>query len=142
MVYDINFVIEIIKRLENHNIETILFGGWAEELNKTIKPREHKDIDFLYLSDDFSKVDEFIRNNSDIVEVLEKHFPHKRAFKYSNILIELILIKNKKSKPTTNFWNEYILEWPTAPLFIEVDNLRVAKQEIIDFYRGNFDSIN
>ena len=141
----LQFVDYVTNRLKEFRIETIIFGGWAEELARTIEPRPHKDIDLLYIADDFSLVDSFMKANNDIQEILPKHFPHKRAFMCNDVMIELLLLIPTSHGYTTHFWNQYTLAWPAFdPCIVSVSDLMVSQitpQEIIDFYRSHFSSI-
>lgn len=143
---DLPFLITTIELLENQGINTILFGGWAEEMTGVIKPRAHKDIDLLYISNDFSKVDSFIKKNKGVKEIEEKRFPHKRAFFLNGIMVELILIEQKQEIYITNFWNLYSFTWPlilSHRIYInEKFSINVADPDIIEFYRSQQTTIS
>lgn len=128
----------IIFKLRQAGFETILFGGWAKEFIGLIPPREHKDIDLLYLCDDFVLFDLFIENESDFKEIEGKHFEHKRAFYYKGIMIELLLVQTKGKSLYTSFWNKYILYWSQIGcLIIEkpgYQSIKVANKRTIEFY--------
>ncbi|MBI2062128.1 MAG: hypothetical protein HYT64_00315 [Candidatus Yanofskybacteria bacterium] len=124
-VNDINFLENIYERLKNSGIKTFVFGGWAEELIGVIKPREHKDIDLLYLADNFELVDRFIKEN-DLLEVIQKRFDHKRAFEMKGVLVEIVLVSQNAGKYLTNFFGNYEFEWPTDTFQNNVLNERIA----------------
>ena len=68
-------------------MDCLIFGGWAEELTGIIPPRDHKDLDLLYLAEDFARFDTFIENQPDLQEIKAKHFAHKRAFLCFGIIV-------------------------------------------------------
>lgn len=106
------FLLKVHKKLYDSGINTFIFGGWAEELLGIIKPRDHKDIDLLYLADDFELVDQFIKKNN-LLEVLQKRFTHKRAFEVDGILVEIFLVNKSGQEYTTDFFGNYKFVWPT-----------------------------
>ena len=128
----------IFGRLQKSGIDCIVFGGWAKELSGTIIPQPHSDIDLLYIGSNFEKVDAFIKNNPDMNEILEKHFPHKRAFLCNGVMVELLLVIQRDAKFTTNFWNEYKLEWPTiTTTHLETphqQDLLICNPSVVDYY--------
>lgn len=125
----LNFLKEVYVMLKKAGIEVWVFGGWAEELQGIIAPRVHKDIDLLYVGDDFSKVNTFIReDNLNIV----KNFPHKRAFMYNEIMIEVFLVTNE----TTNFFSLYVHDWPSDTFKHEaIEGMRVCSIDSLNDYR-------
>ncbi len=137
---DIPFVLTTIKLLENNGIDTILFGGWAEEIMEVIKPREHKDIDLIYIGNDFSLVDSFIDSCTEFQIIERKRFTHKRAFFFKGVMIEIILIKPDDNNFVTNFWDLYSLTWPLilfhSQVFSNGQIVKVASPQIIEFYRS------
>ena len=110
MVNSVKFLHAIVARLRKAGIETIVFGGWAEELMKAIPPRPHHDVDLLYFEDNFIKVDEFLANQADLEEIRSKRFSHKRAFLWNGIMVELLLVQEGNKQYITNLWGEYRLE--------------------------------
>ncbi|OHA27179.1 MAG: hypothetical protein A3C06_03835 [Candidatus Taylorbacteria bacterium RIFCSPHIGHO2_02_FULL_46_13] len=129
MENDLKFLKYIVARLEHAGISCIVFGGWAEELAGVIAPRPHGDIDLLYLSNDFEKVDSFIKNESDITEISAKHFSHKRAFLCNDVMVEIMLVSCRGERFLTNFWGEYEFEWPKISTIRIIDDLN--KSEIL-----------
>ena len=112
MKNDFEFLQTIVAKLKKADIPCVVFGGWAEELSDAIPPRPHGDVDLLYIADDFKNVDRFLKREPDIEEIKAKHFPHKRAFVFDGIAVELLLVSRKGTKLLTNFWDEYELRWP------------------------------
>jgi len=135
----IEFLKEIVKKLESNSIYTIVFGGWARELNNLCEPRNHKDIDLLWVSDDFSLVDDFIFNFK-IKEITEKRFSHKRAFIYKGIVVEIFLIRSENGHYSSIFFETLTLQWPST-LFKEMNGFRVAMPEVIDWYEDQHSKI-
>lgn len=145
MINDPSFIQTIIHRLKVADIDCIIFGGWAEELTGVVLPRDHKDLDLLYLAEDFSLVDKFIESQFDLREIKAKHFAHKRAFLCGGIMVELLLVQPRLDGFLTNFWNEYTLEWPPL-LSVTVDmpsigQFTVVHPTILNFYREQYPSI-
>ncbi|MDO8512828.1 MAG: hypothetical protein Q7S57_06165 [bacterium] len=142
MENNFDFLRYIVTRLQQAGIACVIFGGWAEELTGAIAPRQHSDIDILYISDSFKKVDVFIKKQIDITEIPAKHFPHKRAFLCHEIMIEILLVFERDNRLFTNFWNEYELEWPgipTTPIdYLKKPNLYACKPEVVAFYRQHW----
>jgi hypothetical protein len=141
----LQFVNAIINRLKDSGIDTVIFGGWAEELSGTIRPRPHKDVDLLYIADSFSKVEEFLKNNTDVQEIIPKRFPHKRAFMCNDVMVELLLLTPFSTGYVTDFWNQFKLMWPlfdTQMVFIPPSGLApIAPPTLIEFYKKNYNQI-
>ncbi len=134
----LELVIEVKKMLKAANIETWIFGGWAEELLHMIPPRAHNDIDLLYLAEDFNKVDSFLLNNSECIEILPKHFHHKRAFRYKGIMIELFLVTKNSEKHSTNFWGNIEYTWPKNTF---TENKRIVSKDALRAFRRDHDTV-
>lgn len=140
MKNDREFLLNIYKRFDGFDVQTFIFGGWAEELLGIIKPREHKDIDLLYLADDFRFVDEFIHKNN-LQEIIEKRFAHKRAFKIEGIMVEVFLVSKVRGKYVTSFFNKYSFEWP-GDTFSNLNNsIRIASPAALTKYRNEHEEI-
>ena len=115
--------------LEEAEIDVWVFGGWAEELHKLITPRAHNDIDLLYPAEDFAVVDSFLKEKE--LKVV-KEFPHKRAFLYKGVMVELFMVTNE----TTDFFSSYKHHWPTQTFIGEaVEGMRVCSTESLRDYR-------
>jgi hypothetical protein len=145
MMNDIEFVHFIIKLLASAGIQGIVFGGWAEELTGAIIPRPHKDLDLLYIGSDFNQIDKFLESQAGISEIKLKRFPHKRAFLYNGVMVELIWLLPHGDSFVTTFWNDYRLEWPKfRPMNIQPqgqDTLLVTPPSIVNYYRQLYPKI-
>ena len=136
---------QVMHRLENAGITTWLFGGWAEELQRLCYPRTHKDIDLLYPSSQFEKVDNWIVEQHDISLVVQKKFSHKRAFILDSIMVEILLLEPYREGHITYHYNNlYQTIWPVDTLgriYIHGHTLPVASPNALSFYRQNHASI-
>ena len=103
---------EITKALENAQVKTWLFGGWAEELMGLCPPRPHRDIDLLYPAQSFTRLEEFIRTQGRAEEVNAKSFTHKRAFEWQGVLVEVLLVRPDAGTLATDFFGEFPFVWP------------------------------
>ncbi len=120
---------EIYDLLVSEGINTYVFGGWAEELRGIAPPRSHKDVDLLYSNNDLVPVDAFIKKY-DLKPI--KIFPHKRAFLYRGIMVEIFLVTNN----TTNFFDTYLHEWPNNTFEEElVQDFHVCSTSALREYR-------
>ena len=121
--------------LEENKLLMWIFGGWAEELRRTISPRTHKDIDLLYPANDFSILDEFIEDNK--FPTIKK-FPHKRAFLFNKIVVEVFLVQQTGRTSSTNFFSLYKYDWPLNTFdYQTVDGFRVASSNTLKQYRND-----
>lgn len=127
----LSFLKEVYILLEQAGISAWVFGGWAEELHHIISPRAHNDIDLLYPADSLDAVDQFIERN---VLRKVKDFPHKRAFIYNGIMVEIFLVDKKTF--STNFFSIYTHVWPHST-FTELlkQGMRVVSIETLKDYR-------
>ncbi len=129
----ISFLKEVYELLETADIPVWIFGGWAEELQGIIESRPHKDIDLLYVGKDFEIVDDFLElNQCDI----RKKFPHKRAFLYHGVLIEIFLVTKEGDRYITNFFNTYKHQWPISTFDEYTKEFRVCSIETLHDYRA------
>ena len=103
----------VVSELESAQFPTWIFGGWAEELQGLSPARPHSDIDLLYPAPDFNALDKYLAQPS-IREIMGKHLPHKRAFSYNDVVIELFLVHPRTL--TTNFWSTTLYQWPSNTL--------------------------
>jgi Aminoglycoside-2''-adenylyltransferase len=70
---DLNFVDDVVTRLQAAGIMTWLFGGWAEELLGLAAPRNHRDLDLLHLAAGFGPVDDFMTADRQIFEIAGRY---------------------------------------------------------------------
>lgn len=140
---NLNLVSVVLTILDSHKVYTWLFGGWAEELQGIIPPRIHKDIDLLYPALNFNLIDKlFLDKGIEIKEIKAKHFSHKRAFLYQDIMIEVILLQKYNSQYFTNFFGKKIFYWPKdclEELNFQNQKIRIASVETLHCYRKNHD---
>ena len=94
---DLSFVLRVADLLESARLRTWVFGGWAEELTGLTPPRRHGDIDLLYPGHDFDRVDRFL-DRAAVDEWIGKRKPHKRAFEFEGVLVELILVQRDEQR--------------------------------------------
>jgi hypothetical protein len=62
-------VCDVVRGLSSFGIAAIVGGGWAEELQGLIRPREHQDIDLFVVCADFERVDAYLARD-DVVEII------------------------------------------------------------------------
>lgn len=145
MENNITFLTTAYTLLYNAGIPVVVFGGWAEEVQGVIQPRPHKDVDLLYEAEDFTVVDRFLATHEEAKEILPKHFPHKRAFMFRGVMVELLLLQKEGDRLITNFWNEYKFEWPldlaTPVVLLDGVILSVATPAVLTLYREKFSEI-
>ena len=137
---DLEFVRRIVAYLDGQGIETVIFGGWAEELHGLCPARGHRDLDLLYPAEDFALVDALIRAG-DLNEIIGKRLPHKRAFAIDGVAIEIFLVQDDATGPYTIFSAGVRHVWPRAQ-HDTVDGLRVAAVPTLASYRSSHDRIH
>jgi protein-tyrosine phosphatase len=120
--------------LRSRDVDTWLFGGWATELRGISTPCPHHDVDLLYPAENFDRVDELLGS---LDEITAKRFPHKRAFEFDGIMVELFLVRFDGRAHYTSFWNSYRYEWADD---VFADDRIVGVNALADF-RRNFDRI-
>lgn len=116
----VELVADVVQALADAQIETWLFGGWAEELSGLCPPRLHRDIDLLYPAQDFDRLEEFLRTHPNRQEVRAKRFPHKRAWEWQGVLIEVFLLRPGAGELVTDFFGELQFVWPQDTLLSSV----------------------
>jgi hypothetical protein len=131
---------QTIELFQLANIEIIVFGGWAEEINGLIEVRTHKDLDLLYLANDFKRIDSFIASHNNIIEIVGKRFSHKRAFLLNGAMVEIFLVKSVSGKLITIFWESYCFQWPSQlakKVNLDLTPVTVVTPQAISLYRGH-----
>ena len=146
MVNDVYFLSTTLDILRKAQINTWVFGGWAEELWAIAEPRSHNDIDLLYPAENFDCLDTFILAEPDFIEIEAKRFSHKRAVLRDGIMIEFFLVQSTGSNLFTAFFNgQAIFDWPSDILSYTrpVGNhaVNVASQQALIAYRANHENI-
>ena len=112
----IPLLVSVVEALADAGVGTWLFGGWAEELWGLRPPGPHRDIDLLYPAQSFGPLDEFLRTCGDAEEVRPKRFPHKRAFEYRGVLVEVFLVRPEGAGHVTDFFGTHRFGWPPDTL--------------------------
>jgi hypothetical protein len=107
---DLRLVRRVSELLRDGGVSVRIFGGWAEELLGLAPPRAHRDIDLLVLAGGFERVDALIAELG-LDEVAAKRFPHKRAFVFEGVLVELLLVRGEGGRLVSDFWGRE-WEWP------------------------------
>ena len=116
----LDLLAEVVQTLADAQVKTWLFGGWAEELSGLCLPRAHHDIDLLYPAQSFERLDGFLRAQSSAKEVEAKRFPHKRAFEWSGVLVEVFLVRPEAERLVTDFFGTFRFVWPQDTLLSSV----------------------
>jgi hypothetical protein len=131
-VNDRRFLERVVALLGGAGVEIWIFGGWAEELLGLSDPREHADVDLLYVAEDWSGVDAFL---VEMAEVTAKRFPHKRAFVLDGVLVELLLVQRDRDGYFSRF-PAIDYRWP-PDVVAEHGRLPVAGRESVVAYRND-----
>ena len=101
---------KILYDLVEAGFDVGIFGGWAEELQEIVAPRRHDDVDILVVNPNLDELDAFVTSRD---EVVAKHYPHKRAYIESGVVVELFLVTHRDGRWTTNFRGVHEHCWPT-----------------------------
>lgn len=127
---------ELIGRLEKTGIYVLLGGGWAEEILGIQEPRTHGDIDLYLPADSFSDLDNFIEENE---LKLFKNKPHKRAFTYNDVPVEVILIKSDDDGYFTKYEKHSdviaskVIRWPKNLSITSSEGIKCLSVEALKF---------
>lgn len=132
-INEMSTVRQVLRTLSDAGLECWLFGGWAEELQGVSEPRPHRDIDVLYVANDFERLDELIRA-SQMAEVHGKRFHHKRAFLFEGVMVEAFLVETDNSGRFTLFWGHARHSWP-ADTFSRLAKMPVASKAALEKYK-------
>jgi tRNA nucleotidyltransferase/poly(A) polymerase len=76
--------------VEGAGFQAALVGGWSRELFGLEPPRPHSDIDLVVTDADIAKLDLWLSTQD---EICAKRFPHKRAFRFDGVMVELHLVR-------------------------------------------------
>lgn len=144
-VNDRKLLAGILESCRQRDIAVWIFGGWAEELWRMRSPSGHNDIDLLYPATDFHLLDTIIQGADDWEEILLKRFPHKRAIKIQNIMIEFFLVREATGNAFTDFFGKFRFDWPTD-MFRHTTSLlgtavNIASQDALVKYRNENDLV-
>lgn len=111
------FVLSVMRRFAQAHLPVWLAGGWAEEFWGLSPPRQHKDVDLLYLALDFHQLDHWFSQAEDMSPIEGKRFSHKRAVLYEQIMIEVVLLEPSAGSYATHYFDRrYTLNWPSDSL--------------------------
>ena len=106
------FLADTLQELAAAQIDTWIFGGWAEELHGIRPPGPHGDIDLLYPAENFYLLDQMLSAHSNMEEIQGKRFVHKRAFVWRGVLIEIFLLRSAATGFVTDFFGLHQFHWP------------------------------
>lgn len=141
----LEFLYEILESCRERNIVVWTFGGWAEELWGMCNPRIHNDVDLLCPASDFCLLDAIIQGGNDWEEISLKRFPHKRAIKVQDIMIEFFLISIETGNAFTDFFGRFRFDWPADTLDYTTSLLgstvNIASQDALVKYRNENDYV-
>jgi len=134
------FLAAALASLTAAGVTTWLFGGWAEELWAISAPREHHDIDLLYLAEDFDHLQSFLDDTPSMTEIALKRFLHKRAVLCDNVMVEFLLVQQDKRGLFTRFFDgRRVFYWPNDTLSytvqLEGSIINIASQQALAEYR-------
>jgi len=138
-------LVAVVRTLEAAQIKTWLFGGWAEELSGLRPPGPHGDIDLLYPAATFAQLDTFLKASESVEEIKAKHFPHKRAFRWHHVLIEVFLLCPDANRYVTHFFGIHRFPWPEDTLSASVpilgERMACASSRALTLYRRQHDVV-
>ena len=104
-------VTTVLATLAEMGIVAALCGGWAEEAHGLSPPRQHKDIDLVVEANDFSAIDQALACGALKNEITAKRFVHKRAFVFSETMVEMYLVQKRAGGHVTMFWGDAEYLW-------------------------------
>ena len=131
----------ILAGLRSIGADVVVFGGWAEELRGLRRTGPHSDVDLLHFAEDFGGIDRLLDGASDLIEIREKRFPHKRAFTYRGIRVELFLVSKDDQGFFTPFWGTKHYRWPPDIHGSVIDGLPVAASAGLTTYRRDHEGL-
>jgi hypothetical protein len=134
---NLRLVRRVVALLGGGGVDVWVFGGWAEELLGLSPPRSHRDLDLLHPANDFGRVDELM-TELDLDEVVGKRFPHKRAFVFEGVLVEIFLVAGEGDRRFSEFWGRR-WEWP-ADVLSGDGALPVAGSDSVAAFRAHHPS--
>ncbi len=122
-----------------------LSGGWAEELWGLCPPRQHEDVDLLYLAPNFHHLDHWLSHTQDLSPIQGKRFSHKRAVQYEQVMIEVVLLEPQSGGYVTHYFDhKYTLIWPydsLSHLFLRGRLIPVASCQALKLHRQCYPQI-
>ena len=138
--HDLSTVQRSLRLLEEAGAPCWLFGGWAEQLRGLCAPRRHADVDLLYPAEDFATVERML-GESGLEEIEGKRFPHKRAFLFEGVMVELFLVQRDTHGLFTSFWGRNRHDWPPDTLG-STAALPVASAAALTGYRSRHQAVS
>ncbi len=142
----LDFVLGVIDRLARADIHTWLSGGWAEELHGMRQPQPHRDVDLLYPTPTFARLDAWLPAATDLTDIPGKRFSHKRAFLCEGVMIETVLLEpdDRGAYHTSFFDGRYRLDWPHDSLgwlMVGAHGVPIASRTALRMYRHHHERI-
>jgi hypothetical protein len=131
----------ILTRLRSIGADVVVFGGWAEELCGLRQPGFHSDVDLLYFAGGFDPIDRLLDDAPDLIEIQEKRLPHKRAYVYRGIRVELFLVSRDEQGFFTPFWGTKQYRWPSGTHGGLIEGLPVAAPAALAAYRRDHEGL-
>ena len=141
----LDFVLTVIQRFAQAQMTTWLSGGWAEELWRLCPPREHGDVDLLYLAPNFHHLDHWLSHAQYLSPIQGKRFSHKRAVLYEQVMIEVVLLEPQSGGYVTHYFdNNYTLIWPhnsLSHLLLHGRLIPIASCQALHLHRQHYPQI-
>lgn len=81
--------IDALRLVEQAGFKVALVGGWSRQLLGLEPPRLHADVDLVVTDADLEVLDQWLDDHD---EITAKRFPHKRAFRFLDTMVELHLV--------------------------------------------------
>jgi hypothetical protein len=133
---DLPFVHRAVRALREGGVDVWVFGGWAEELLALAPPRAHADLDLLHPGPSFAAADALIAELH-LEEVAEMHLPHKRAFLFEGVTVELFLVRRDEGGYYTEFGGGQRYDWPDD-VFAGDGIIPLAGRRTVADFRENY----
>ncbi len=134
--HDIGTVERVLRQLAEARLACWVFGGWAEELRGLCAARPHADIDLLLLADSFAPVETMFHEHS-LTEIKGKRFPHKRAFLFEGVMVELFLVQTDDRGFFTSFWGTTRHDWPSDVFSGQLDPPTASASALTGYRRDH-----
>lgn len=118
----------------------LLFGGWAEEGFGLSAPRQHADLDLVQVAPSFDAIDALLAAGR-VDEITAKRLPHKRAFRFDGVMVEILQVRLESQRFVTQFWDDIRFEWLTPltePCQLDDRSFPSVSLQNLNHYRANF----
>lgn len=86
---DGQIAIDALRLVEQAGFKVALVGGWSRQRLGLEPPRQHSDVDLVVTDADLAALDHWLANHD---EITAKRFPHKRAIRFLDTMVELHLV--------------------------------------------------